>query len=167
MRNPLPFLLLAVLVSFILPMATLNAHSDGVATKIQTMLTGAKEVPPVATAAFGEAMVKLADNGLSLKFRVEVCDIVNVSQAHIHVGAPGTNGPVVLFLYGFGPLFTADGCAKLSSGTLTPSNLIPAGGITWDGFLNALFAGNTYVNVHTTAHPGGEIRGWLNIQGEN
>jgi dihydroorotate dehydrogenase len=87
-------------------------------------------------------------------------------MSHIHVGAAGTNGPVVLPFYGPpSPVFNSTrGCDTLAEGTRTSANLVarPVAGInTWTDFINALVAGNTYVNVHTTAHTGGEIRGQL------
>ncbi len=134
-------------------------------------LTGAQQVRPVTTRAFGEANVELTDNGMRLKFELEVCNITDVTAAHIHVGSSGMNGPVVLFLYGpNAPVFTAkDGCKDLSSGTLTPADLKakPEAGVsTWDDFVKALMAGKTYVNVHTTANPDGEIRGQLTPEAE-
>lgn len=128
-------------------------------------LTGGAERPtPVATQAFGSAEVELKD--LLIKFEVEVCNIQHVTQAHIHVGSDAVAGPVIIFLYGLDPTgaFSAEDCERLSSGVRTPANLIPrpAQGINnWDDFVNAFMAGNTYVNVHTLAFPGGEIRGQL------
>lgn len=132
-------------------------------------LTGGAERPtPVTTQASGFAEVELKD--LLIKFEVEVCNIQHVTQAHIHVGSAAVAGPVIIFLYpGTGPAdptgaFSAEDCERLSSGVRTPANLIPrpAQGINnWNDFVNAFMAGNTYVNVHTTANPGGEIRGQL------
>ena len=129
-------------------------------------LVGAQQNPSVTTDAFGRADVRLIDDGIAVQFRVTVCNIANVTMAHIHVGASGKNGPVILFLYHMhDPLFSsAHGCEILSSGTLHPSDLIPSAsnGINnWTDFVNALVAGNTYVNVHTSVNPGGEIRGQL------
>ncbi len=62
------------------------------------------------------------------------------------------------------PFNSTKGCDTLAEGTRTSANLQtqPGKGInTWSDFINALVSGNTYVNVHTTAHTGGEIRGQL------
>jgi CHRD domain len=128
-------------------------------------LTGDQQVPAVSTTAFGFAEVRLSENNSTLSFEVVVCNIANVTASHIHVGASGTNGPVVLPFFGSPPLFNSTrGCDTLAQGTRISTDLVarPAAGInTWSDFINALMTGNTYVNVHTTAHPGGEIRGQL------
>jgi hypothetical protein len=110
--------------------------------------------------------VQLSEDNSTLSFEVVVCNIANVIASHIHVGAAGTNGPVVLPFYGSPspPFNSTKGCDTLAEGTRTSANLVarPDAGInTWTDFINALIAGNTYVNVHTTAHTGGEIRGQL------
>ncbi len=196
MKMAIALVLLALLAGLVLPSATLKTssnHREGsndikahdndngpetneedheVEFEAEVRLSGSQQVPSVTTLAFGEGELELVDNGTALKFEVQVCDIANVTAAHIHVGASGTNGPVVLFLFGpNAPLFSAkEGCEDLSSGTLTPLDLIarPALGInTWNDFVMALLAGNTYINVHTTANPGGEIRGQLTAQSED
>lgn len=140
-----------------------HPHIIRFATEVD--LTGAQQSPRVETQASGEANVRLIDNGTALRFELEVCNIANVTMAHIHVNATGPNGPVVLFLYHeHSPLFSTNGCADLSSGTLTGANLTAAPGVgvnSWNDFVKALLAGNAYVNVHTKANGNGEIRGQL------
>ncbi len=131
-----------------------------------TQLAGSQEVPPVDTDASGTLQLELKIKGdkMKLEFELVVCDIDNVLAAHIHASAaPGVNAPFRLFLYGPGaPIVSTTGCATLSSGEFTKeelqSSLI---GISLDAFVDALLTGNAYVNVHTEAHPGGEIRGQL------
>lgn len=143
-----------------------------VSHEFEIPLNGASQVPPVTTDASGNVQVQIINNGMAVRFELTVCDIQNVTQAHIHVGAAGTNGPVILFLYGPNPAkFSTKGCSELSEGTLTPKDLIlnPDVGIkNWNDFLAALVAGTTYVNVHTSpAHPMGEIRGQLVLKSED
>ena len=130
-------------------------------------LLGANERPnPVDTAATGMAQVELKfkDGAVKwLKLEVVVCDIISVSMAHIHAsaGAESTAG-VVLFLYGPGPSFSADGCERLTKMKLTGDELAAQLiGIDVDGFVTALTSGQAYINVHTAANPSGEIRGQL------
>lgn len=162
MRKLAPLLSTAMLFSVLMT----AVYAAEVEREFKIGLTGGAERPaPVVTQAFGSAEVELKD--LLIKFEVEVCNIQGVTQSHIHVGSAAVAGPVIIFLYGFDPTgFSAEDCVRLSSGVRTPANLIPrpAQGINnWDDFVNAFMAGNTYVNVHTAAFPGGEIRGQLDL----
>jgi hypothetical protein len=134
-------------------------------------LTGSQQVPAVTTDAFGMATVRLIGNGTAIAFRVLVCDIVNVTASHIHVGAAGTNGPVIIPFFTNQQLFSSPhGCKTLAEGTRTAADLNTKASPTitsWDDFVKALLAGNTYINVHTTANKGGEIRGQLVHEHEN
>jgi hypothetical protein len=134
-------------------------------------LSGAKEVPPHRTGAEGEATFHLNKDGTELKFKLEVEDIRNVVQAHIHLGKPGENGPVVAFLYGPVPAGGGPVDGRLAKGKLTAANLIgPLAGHPLSDLVDAIRTGNAYVNVHTSngsPYPGpgnfsgGEIRGQL------
>jgi hypothetical protein len=104
------------------------------------------EVPPVDTDAGGRAVLALSDDATTLYNRVMVSDIEDITAAHIHLGEPGTNGGVIF------PLYTG-------SGTFDPDNPISGMIAVEDEHVLDLAAGNYYVNVHTTGHPGGEIRG--------
>ena len=139
---------------------------EGHTIRFHIHLAGDQQVPAVNTTAFGFAEVQLSEDNSPLSFAVVVCNIANVIASHIHVGAAGTNGPVVLPFFGstFKPFNSTKGCDILAEGTRTSFNLVarPDAGInTWTDFIIALVAGNTYVNVHTTARTGGEIRGQL------
>lgn len=114
-------------------------------------LSGADEVPAVETAATGTATVTLDGNELS--WRVEVKGLDNATMAHIHGAAPGENGGVMV------PLFREDKGANFS-GLLTEGTTTVE-----DDVVRAIRAGNAYVNVHTTAHPRGELRGQLEPSG--
>ena len=90
-----------------------------------------------------------------------------MTQSHIHCGAPGVNGPIVVFLYGF----NAAGVAPhgvLNEGTITERErhsrgraprICPGGVADLDDVIDKLNNGGAYVNVHTIVFPGGEIRG--------
>lgn len=127
-------------------------------------LKGDQEVPPVATQAAGLAHFKLSKDGTSLSYKLIVANIEDVTQAHIHVAPAGVNGPVVAFLFGFVPGVTTNGV--LAEGTITSSDLIgPLAGQPLSALVDAMRAGNAYVNVHTVANPGGEIRGQIKAPG--
>ena len=126
-----------------------------------THLTGAEEVPAVVTGAQGQATFKLAADGQSITYRLNVANIDDVIQAHIHLAAPGVNGQIVVFL--FGPVAGGvDVNGRLASGSIDAGDLIgPLAGHPLADLITAIDNGNAYVNVHTVAHPGGEIRGQL------
>jgi hypothetical protein len=135
-------------------------------------LSGGEEVPPVATNATGVATFKLSADETELRFRLVVANIHNVTQAHIHCGAAGVNGPVVLFLYPEGPppvLIPGRFQGVLASGTRTGADVIPRpdspecpGGVAnLDDLVAKMRSGDAYVNVHTSQHPPGEIRGQI------
>jgi hypothetical protein len=126
----------------------------------EATLTGAAERPdPVTTDATGSATVEVDEDG---NFEVEVEDITDVTMAHIHVGDANTAGPVVVTLFNTGTPESFTDRETLAEGTFTEADITPAGGVTtMDDLLAAMEAGNTYVNVHTSANPTGEIRGQL------
>ena len=112
---------------------------------------GAQEVPAVVTAATGVATVVLSADDSTIWYVVEYSGLSGaLLAAHIHTGAAGANGGVILAL-------TAS--ASPMVGTLTAADFTPSGSITtFAGAVAAIKAGTTYVNLHTAANPGGEIR---------
>lgn len=138
---------------------------DGAADDVGGMrftanLSGANEVGPVSTVASGKATFILDEANQALSYLLEVNNIDSVAQAHIHQGSPDINGPVGAFL--FGPA-TPGGPVNgiLASGVITPDDLVGPWAGDWNGFVQDLLNGNTYANVHTATHPGGEIRGQI------
>jgi predicted small secreted protein len=106
-------------------------------------LKGGNEVPPVKTDASGSADIKVAaDKSVSGTVTTKG---INGVAAHIHQGATGRNGPVIV------PL------TKGSDGAWN----VPAGAKLSDSQYEAYKAGDLYVNVHSAAHKGGEIRAQL------
>jgi hypothetical protein len=128
-------------------------------------LSGGEEVPPVDTRATGQAVFRLSRDGESLAYRLIVANIENVTMAHIHLAPAGVNGPVVAWLYPDGPpaqLVEGRSSGVLATGTITADDLVgPLAGASLDDLLDAMRAGNTYVNVHTSQHPPGEVRGQI------
>ncbi|MCP1356565.1 CHRD domain-containing protein [Aneurinibacillus migulanus] len=129
--------------------------------RFSARLRGSEEVPRVRTNASGVANFQLSNDSRRLRFTLVVRNIRNVTQAHIHLGRRGMNGPIVVFL--FGPVsrgITVD--RGIVTGTLTSANLVgPLARQSLSTLLREMRNGNAYVNVHTEAHPNGEIRGQI------
>ncbi len=116
--------------------------------------------------AHGNAVFVFSDDGSQLKYKLVVNGLDNTTQAHIHVAAtPGGNGPIVLWLYpNTPPLSLIEGTFNglLGSRTATPADLTGAADVfSFEDLRMAIAEGRAYVNVHTTAFPGGEIRGTI------
>jgi hypothetical protein len=142
--------------------------SAGMALRPQNFrahLSGGQEVPAVDTLAQGQAILQLNKDGTELRYKLIAANIVDILQAHIHVGARDVNGPVVAFLYPDAPpavLIPGRFDGVLAEGTVTADDLVgPLAGGELGDLIAEMVAGNTYVNVHTVANPGGEIRGQL------
>ncbi|MQB01726.1 MAG: CHRD domain-containing protein [Actinobacteria bacterium] len=118
-------------------------------------MSGDEEVPRVDTQASGVAKFKLREEGLV--FKVNVANIEDVVASHIHCGAVGVNGPVGVTLFAGGPVSVS---GTLAEGVITaPDADNDCGWTDLEAVVTALESGDTYVNVHTVANPGGEIRG--------
>jgi len=135
-------------------------------------LTGAQEVPPVATETEGEITVSFDRELTEARFRLNVEDGMAVTMAHLHCAPTGVNGPVVAFLFGMVPGgFDVNG--RLAKFTLKDANItaitphpdcmttIGMDITSIADLAQAVRAGKIYANVHTVAHPSGEIRGQL------
>jgi hypothetical protein len=106
-------------------------------------LSGSNEVPAVNTSAAGTAVVTIKpDHSVTAKVTVTG---MTATASHIHEAAAGTNGPVIV-------PFT-----KTADNTFEA----PAGAKLTDAQYESYKAGKLYVNVHSAAHPGGEVRAQL------
>lgn len=106
-------------------------------------LTGDQEVPPVSTTFVGTGTITVAADG-AVSGSIATPGLPG-TMAHIHVGAVGKNGPVIVPLAAAG-----DGMWAVPAGAkLTPEQL------------KSYQAGELYVNVHTAANKGGEVRAQL------
>ena len=124
-------------------------------------LKGSEEVPPVRTDAFGLAKFKVSSNERKIGFRLTVNNLSNFTQAHIHIGRRGENGPVVVFL--FGPVDPDISVNKgVVEGIITAGDLVgPLKGKPLSNLIDLMRDGKTYVNAHTAQNPDGEIRGQI------
>ena len=167
--------------------ASVNQSPNANGGNFGTPLAAGEEVMPAGVVntsnARGSAIFQLSEDGTELSYQLIVANIENVHMSHIHRGAPGTNGPVVVWLFpsttpGAGPAGTGRIDGVIASGTITAANLQ---GVLAGQPLSALVAdlssGNAYVNVHTLDgvapsnegpgdYPGGEIRGKIEKRGK-
>jgi glucose/arabinose dehydrogenase len=136
--------------------------------KFEATLTGAEEVPPVTTTARAELDLRLTNDG-TLRYKLKAtADINDMTVAHLHLGARGQNGQPVVFLAEFDAPRDFRRGQTIAEGEWTDGDLIPRAGFT-DPVISELVArirqGRIYVNVHTVAHPPGEIRGQVTVRG--
>jgi CHRD domain len=142
--------------------ATISSYAQTTSSIFHATLEGKQEVPPVDSDAKGLAIFRLSNDGTELDYKVIVANIEDVTAAHIHLAPKGENGSIVVFL--FNPETPTDGRTNgvLAKGTITSADLVgPLEGATLSELIDEMEAGNTYVNVHTAEHPGGEIRGQI------
>ncbi len=126
-----------------LTLATGHVAAAGMKETVSVVLDGAHEVPSNSSAASGNAMISIADDK-SVSGNITTKGIEG-TVAHIHEGALGKSGPPIITL------------SKGEGGTW----MVPAGSKLSDAQYASFKTGNLYVNVHSAAIPGGEIRGQL------
>lgn len=135
-------------------------------------LSGEQEIPPVDTRARGVATFRLTPDGEGLEYVLNVSNLTAVRFAHLHwqptLAFPERqNGPVVVTLFDVpeqpgatAPAVTGDQNGRLVSGVIRASDLAGVlAGQPLSSLVEQINAGRIYVNVHTNAHPGGEVRG--------
>jgi CHRD domain len=146
-------------------------------------LTGAQEVPPVTvTSANGTATLTFNEARTQIDFILEILTALpNIREAHLHIGPAGVNGPIVLDFCTNPALINPPAGVPLPptcppapfrlTGSLTAANLRPitpaiqaAGVNSFADAVSNILSGNAYVNVHTSAFTGGEIRGQVSAQ---
>jgi hypothetical protein len=123
-------------------------------------LEGSQQVPPVRTSASGQATFQFNGTSRQITYRLTLRNIHRIFAAHIHLGRPGQNGPIIA------PMLNVSPSISLSQGqvmgTITQSDLTgPLEGQTIEDLIDEMEAGNTYVNAHTEQNPNGEIRGQI------
>jgi hypothetical protein len=137
---------------------------------VRAFLVGANETPAaVLTKATGRFRAVIDEDSQIINFTLSYSGLEggNTLFAHIHAGQRHTTGGVMVFLCGGGTKPTAcPGPSGEVTGSIIASDVqaiatqqVPAG--SFDELLTALRSNLAYVNVHTTASPGGEIRGQI------
>lgn len=166
-------------ISGVLAAALLTvAVAPASAGDVKTRLSGYEETPlTISTTASGEFKAKIHKDGTAIDYELTYQDPEStVTQAHIHFGRPAISGGIVLFLCtnlgnAPGTVPPPQACPSAPAtitGTLTAADVLAAaaqgidlGAVGFAEILDAIRAGAAYVNVHTTGHLSGEIRGRL------
>jgi hypothetical protein len=97
------------------------------------------------------------DNGTSIDWTMQLTNVTNVIASHIHAPAPaGTNANVIINLFlPNQPPATGTLNGVVARGSITNAN---NSSVSLDSLRVLFNNGNAYVNVHTVANTGGEIR---------
>lgn len=152
-------LTLAIAGLFVLLVSAAQAQAQTIT--FNAALHGGGEVPAVITGAAGTAVVTWNTATKAGTYRVEVYNMPSgTTQSHIHVGASNVAGPVVINFTV--PVGISNDFAL--TGTFGCSDVVPRqpqGINSCEDFEQALLLNNTYVNVHSQANGGGEVRGQL------
>jgi hypothetical protein len=154
--------------------SVLGASAAGLAAGgsfVARPMVGTNEVPANTSSAAARAWFTY--DGHVLHYRIKMlAPITGAFMAHIHIAPPGVNGPIVVWLFGdpslgaANPTVDFDGNDWVASGTVDASNFTgPLAGHPLGDLIDALQAGEAYVNLHTRAHPGGEIRAQVEFNG--
>jgi hypothetical protein len=156
---------------------TVAVAGDG--KQIREDLIGYQEVPAISTTGNGTFKARIDRNGQQISYRLTYADLEgDVTQAHIHIGQRAVNGAIVAFLCSNlpNPPAGTPACPPAPGtveGTIEPADVRdtttatpPVGGQgieagAFDELVDAIKAGVTYANVHSTKWPGGEIRAQL------
>ena len=105
---------------------------------------------------------------LGLNFELIGVNLTDAFMAHIHCGAAGVNGPVIVWLAGSPSAPATAGYdlngswvrAKVKETSIVSGS---ACGNTLIDLITAIVNGTAYINIHTRANPGGEVRGQIRI----
>lgn len=131
----------SVLAMTVITLAAFSSLAFGDGIKVS--LSGDQEVPPVKTTASGSGSITI-NADMSVSGGVTTTGVAG-TMAHIHQGAAGANGPVII-------PFAKNG----DNGWM-----VPAGTKMTEDQYKAYKAGQLYINVHSAANKGGEIRAQL------
>lgn len=153
--------------------AAVAGEGDTTGNTLHGQLTGYSETPlALSTTGDGQFRAQIDEVRQEISYELSYTGLEGaVTQAHIHFGSSSQTGGISVFLcsnLGNGPAGTqaCPAAPAMISGTITAADVIgPSGqGISAGEFgelIDAIRAGSTYVNVHSSRYPGGEIRSQL------
>ena len=146
---------ITTLVLFSLSMLFAAVSVQAATVTLTSTLDGTDSGQPTSSTATGTGLMSYdtVTNLFDLSINVSGLTKTTLTNSHIHLGGSGANGPVI---FGLG----AGSSANWTS-TSTGISLSVTGQTFPTANIADLLAGKTYLNLHTAAFPGGEIRGQL------
>jgi hypothetical protein len=162
------------------------ARGDGNGSRLRATLRADNEVPLVSSAATGSFRARVADDGQSFDYRLNYAGFEGtVTQAHIHIAQRFASGGISVWLCQTAtnpapasvvaqtPMCGAPGGdGDEATGTISAEDVIgPTGqavpAMSFDELMGLIRSGNAYANVHSTSAPGGEVRGQIQMGGDD
>ncbi len=146
-----------------------QALNGGSKDGLKARLDGFQQVPSILTDGTGTFRAKISEDSTSISYTLTYSGLSSsVTAAHIHFAQPGVNGGVIAFLCGGGGKPACPPSGGTVTGIITAADILAVSGqgITagdFAGAVRAIESGNTYVNVHSTIYPMGEIRGQITV----
>ena len=157
---------LAILASALLSLLLVSTTYGNLTysqSKFRAKLDANNEVPPVNSTAEGVATFKVKDD--AIKSKINITGITDVSGAHIHTGKKGENGDPIVDLLKTGEKNKTPGGVTIE-GNFTASDFEGSmKGKALSDLQSAMGTNETYVNIHTSDHPDGVIRGQITVKG--
>lgn len=166
LNNTLIFACISAALLSLVFIATVNSNYIYAQNEnFKAKLKGDSEVPPTTSSATAKA--KFKEKGDVIPFKINITGITDVTAVHIHAGMKGQSGEPVVDLLKSGKQNKAD-TGIIIQGEIAASDLQgPMAGKTVQDLETAMGNKETYVNVHTSDHPAGEIRGLIKVSGGN
>ena len=152
---------MAVALGSLVLVAANNSYAQN--EKYRAKLDGKNEVPPLNTTS--EGVINFKTKSGMMTWKMNVTGINDASAANIHQGEVGEKGDVVVDLMKVSKhKDTAKG--MIMRGNVTDASLTGAmAGKTLADLQTAMANGDTYVNLATSDHPDGELRGQIKLKG--
>jgi hypothetical protein len=155
-------ILASALLSLLL-VSTTYSNFTYAQSKFRAKLDANNEVPPVNSTAEGVATFKVKDNAITTK--INLTGITDISGAQIHAGKKGENGDPIIDLLKTGKKTKTPGGVAIE-GNFTSSDFEGSmKGKALSALQSAMGTNETYVNIKTSDHPDGEIRGQIKVKG--
>ncbi|MGQ0550195.1 MAG: CHRD domain-containing protein [Armatimonadota bacterium] len=140
-------------------LALFMAGCGGSLATFEAFLNGANVVPPVSVSSTGRAPIDV--EGQQTRYSINLFAMSStVTAAHVHGPAGGgVNAGIIVTLFSGSAAPPVNG--QLVQGTFDASSINPASGVSWQQLMELMRTGGAYVDVHTSAFPGGEVRGQI------